>query len=190
MDIICTYDFIWRELQWHRKCELTSRVWWCGICRVPIGRPLLIRGGSGLLLVRHPPPLLVLARAPETPSEEKHGSVKIKEQFCNLDWQRYKNPFQPELRCWETYWKLITNVRLWLKRLSLCIYFSFLHFSTLTCAATVLVCELMLALVSASGSPHIWQRRLMKAWSGIRTPTSWGGHRYYIDISSINHLFQ
>lgn len=46
----------------------------------------------------------------------------------------------------------------------------------LTLTSMVLVCELMLALVSASGSPHIWQRRLMNAWSGIRTPTSWGAH--------------
>lgn len=49
---------------------------------------------------------------------------------------------------------------------------------SLTCAATVLVCELMLALVSASGSPHIWQRRLIKAWSGIRTPTSFGTRKH------------
>lgn len=49
-------------------------------------------------------------------------------------------------------------------------------YSALTCMATVLVCELMFALVSARGSPHIWHRRLMKLWSGIRTPTSWGGH--------------
>ena len=65
----------------------------------------------------------------------------------------------------------------------------------LTCAATVLVCELMLALVSASGSPHIWQRRLMKAWSGMRTPTSWAAQRRVkpnvIDIrwKTLMHVF-
>ncbi len=45
--------------------------------------------------------------------------------------------------------------------------------SVLTLAATELVCALTLALVRASGSPHIWQRRLMNGWSGIRTPMSY-----------------
>lgn len=40
----------------------------------------------------------------------------------------------------------------------------------------MLVWELTLALVSASGSSHIWHRRLMKPWLGIRTPTSWEAH--------------
>lgn len=53
---------------------------------------------------------------------------------------------------------------------------------SLTCTATVLVWELMLALVSASGSPHIWQRCLMKEWSGIRTPTSWRAHEHLISL--------
>lgn len=53
---------------------------------------------------------------------------------------------------------------------------------SLTCTATVLVWELMLALVSASGSPHIWQRCLMKEWSGIRTPTSWRAHEDLISF--------
>lgn len=57
----------------------------------------------------------------------------------------------------------------------------------LTCTSRVLVCELMLALVSASGSPHIWQRRLIKAWSGMRTPTSWGTQKHDWHLL-INHL--
>lgn len=45
--------------------------------------------------------------------------------------------------------------------------------AVLTWTASVLDCVLILALVRASGSSHIWHKRLMKGWSGIRTPTSY-----------------
>ena len=78
---------------------------------------------------------------------------RLKKIFCKLDWQREKTKKSAGKN----------GVKM--------------SNESLTCTATVLVCELMLALVSASGSPHIWQRRLMKAWSGMRTPTSWAAQR-------------
>lgn len=45
--------------------------------------------------------------------------------------------------------------------------------AVLTWTASVLDCVLILALVRASGSSHIWHKRLMKGWSGMRTPTSY-----------------
>lgn len=86
--------------------ELTSRVWWCGICREPIGRPLLIRGGCGLLLARRLRPLPVWAKAPETPSEGKQQHSRRTWNLNGRD-KNKETPFQPEVRCWETYWNTV-----------------------------------------------------------------------------------
>lgn len=80
------------------ESELTSRVWWCGICQELRGRPLLIPGGSGLLLVPRLPLLPALTKAPETPAKRQ---TKCKTSKNNLNfWHRSINP----LSSWKERW--------------------------------------------------------------------------------------